>query len=193
MYATDIEKIKQSLENVLTVIDPAYVETLLALHKRLAKERIEWAVGGELGEALRAVTVQPDCIEILTSKKGVAQIFLAAQELDAEGLFFQTQRLPRDALVGGKEYPVYVRSYYFEFTLNKIKIKVHGDLQYRISNWEWGDKLEFTPEHVYVVGTKTAVVPLQFKYELYQQLGWADRADKISRVLSRRSASINRW
>ena len=192
MFTTDIERIKQNLENVLTVIDPNYVETLTNLHKRFLKEHIEWAIGGELGEALRAVPVTPDCIEIITTKKGAAQIFLAVEELNPKGIFFQTQKLPRNAIVAGKECPVYTRSYFFEFTLNTIKIKVHGDLQYRISDWEWGDKLEFVPEDVYIVGLRTAVVPLQLKYEIYQQLGWADRAEKIDRVLSRRTALMNR-
>ncbi len=47
-----------------------------------------------------------------------------------------------------------------------------------------GDKLEFMPEYVYAVGSKTAaVVPLSVKYEVHQRSGWADRADKVKIAL----------
>lgn len=185
MYTTDISKIKEQLSHVLAVIDPIYIDTLLTLHKKLQKEHIFWAIGGDLGENLRAVQVKPDCIEILTNRKGAAQIFMAFKEFSPKGVFFQTHRLERSAVIEKKEYPIFVRSYYFDFTLNGVKIKVYGDMQFKVGNWEWGDKLEFTPEHVSVVGAKTAIVPLQIKFELYQTLGWVDRAEKISQVINR--------
>ncbi len=188
MHVTDIDNIKRQLSEVIGFIDPIYVNALLALHKKLANQHVDWAVSGELGEALRTIQVKPDCIEIVTSKKGAIQIFLAVKELDPLGVFFQTQRLDRNALVNGIEYPVYVRSHFFEFTLAGVKFKVYGDLQYRIGNWDWGDKLEFTPEHVYVVGAKTAIVPLQVKYEIYEALGWTDRAAKIKSAIEKRIA-----
>ena len=169
---------------------PHTVDALLSLHRKLAKEHIEWAVSGELGEALRTVQVKPDCIEIVTSKKGATQIFLAVKEFNPAGVYFQTQKLERNAIVNGKEYPVFVRSHYFDFTLGGVKVKVFGDLQFRIKDWEWGDKLEFTPDYIYLVGAKTAIVPLQVKYEIYRDLGWTDRAEKISQVISKRSPIV---
>jgi hypothetical protein len=189
MYTTDVSKIREQLNRVLSMIEPSYIDALLMLHKKLAKEHVDWAVSGDLAEALKTVQTKPDCIEIVTSKKGATQIFLTFKDLNPKGIFFETQKLARNALVNGKEYPIYVRSHYFEFTLDGIKVKVYGDLQYRISDWEWGDTFQFTPEHVYVVGAKTAIVPLQIKYEIYQGLGWADRAEKIGQVLARRPSS----
>jgi len=191
MYDTDVSKIREQLNRVLAMVEPGYVDALLKLHKKLAKVQVVWTVSGDLAEALKTVQVSPDCIEIVTEKKGVSQIFLAVKDLDPKGIFFETQKLRRNAIVNGKEYPIFVRSHYFEFTLEGIKVKVYGDLQYRIGDWEWGDTLQFSPEHVYVVGAKTAVVPLQVKYEIYQGLGWADRAEKIGQVLARRP-SLNR-
>jgi hypothetical protein len=185
MYTTNISKIREQLATVLATIDPLYINTLLALNLKIAKRNIEWAVSGDLGEALKTVQVNPDCLEIVTTKKGAAQIFLSVQDCNPTGVYFQTHKLPRPAVINGKEYPVSVRSYYFEFTIKGVKVKVYGNLQYRISNWDWGDKLEFVPEHVYVVGEKTAVVPLQVKYNIYLQLGWVDRAEKIQQVLLR--------
>jgi hypothetical protein len=188
VYTTNLTKTKAQTSNMLTVVDKTYVETLLQLHKKLARRGIDWALSGDLGEALKTVQVTPDCFEIVTNRRGAAQIFLTVQDCSPTGVYFQTHKLSRNALVDGKEYPVFVRSYYFEFTINGVKVKVYGDMQLRISDWEWGNRIEFTPEHVYVVGEKTAVVPLSIKYEIYQQLGWADRAEKILSVLLKHTA-----
>ena len=82
----------------------------------------------------------------------------------------------------GKEYPVYTRSFGFNFTLNSITAQVQGDLQFKVGDWEWGDVYDFTPEYVYVVGKKMAVTPLSVKIELYKSLGWTDRLQKIQEV-----------
>jgi hypothetical protein len=188
MYATNLTKTKSQLSNMLTVVDKTYVETLLQLHRKLARQGIEWTLSGDFGEALKTVQVTPDCFEIVTSRRGAAQIFLAVQDCSPTGVYFQTHKLNRNAFINGKEYPVSVRSYYFEFTINRVKVKVYGDMQLRISDWEWGDKFDFTPEHVYVMGEKTAVVPLSIRYDIYQQLGWTDRAEKILQVLLKHTA-----
>ncbi len=185
MAETDVNKIREQLTRVLTTVEPAYIDAVLVLHKQLAKEHVEWAVGGDLGEALRNIQTTPDCVEVVATKKAAAQIFLKFREPGTQGLYVQTRRLDRNAIIDGKEYPAYTRSYYFDFTVVGVKVKVHGDLQYRIGDWAWGDKLEFTPEHISVVGVKTAVVPLQVKYEIYQGLGWVDRAEKIKYALTK--------
>ena len=193
MYTADVSKIREQLNQVLAMVEPCYIDALLMLHERLAKRDFEWAVSGDLAEALGTVQVNPDCIEIVTSKKGTAEIYLTFKDLNPKGILFETQKLERKAVVNGKEYPVFVRSHFFEFELAHIKIKVFGDLQYRISDWNWGDTLQFTPEYVNVVGAKTAIVPLQIKNELYQNLGWVDRAEKISQVLTRRHSANRRF
>ncbi len=192
MYATQTEKIREQLGSVVAIINPRYIETLVALHKKLSKRGLEWTISGDLGEALKTVQIEPDCVEIVTNRKGAAEIFLSVQDCNPTGVFFQTQQLTRNALVDGKEYPAFVRSYYFEFTLNGIRAKVYGDLQFKISNWSWGDKFEFTPEVVYVAGVKTNVVPLSIKNDLYQSLGWSDRAEKVQKVLTKHAKLARR-
>ena len=81
-----------------------------------------------------------------------------------------------------KNIPFIIRSYYFEFEVDGIKVKVHGDLQFKVGEWDWGDKFEFIPGSIYIVNKKTSLVPLYTIYELYQSLGWADRAEKITDV-----------
>ena len=178
----DIDKIKNQLNNVLSFVEPVYIEVLLTIHKTLENKQIEWALGGEIGEALQTVQVEPDCIEIVTNKVGTEKIFSGVKQYNPKTIELQTNKLTRNAIINGIEYHIYVRSYYFDFFINCVKIKVHGDMQYKINDWDWGDKLEFTPDHVNVTGTKIPVVPLQLKYQIYQNIGWTDRAEKISRL-----------
>lgn len=174
------------MNGIISIAPTAYIDALLALDKKLHGRNVEWAVGGDLGEVLRTVNVEPDCIEIQTSKDGTDKIVEATSEFNPRDVSLETQQLPRNAVIEGKEYPVYVRSYYSEFNIGAVKVKVYGAIQYKLDDWDWGDKVEFTPDYVYVVGKKTAVVPLSLKYEFYQSLGWADRAQKIKQTLDRR-------
>lgn len=182
---TDVNKIREQLSQVLSIIDPAFVDAILELHRRLSKENISWAVGGDLAEALRTVQVKPECIEIWTDMKGAEEIFASFRDLASKGITFETKQLEQKAVIEQKEYPVYTRSYYFEFTVKGVQVQVHGDLQFKVGAWDWGDKLEFTPEYVFIVGAKTAIVPLQVKYEMYNALGWTERAERIRQVMIR--------
>jgi len=181
----EIDKLKEQLNKVLSFVDPAYIKALLLLQKTLDGVRVEWAVGGDLSEALETIQVEPDCIEIVTSKEGAGQIFSAAKSYDLKPLTIQTIKLQRNADINGIQYPIYIRRLYSEFFLGSVKIKVQGDMQYKIGDWDWGDKLEFDPEYVNVAGAKIAVVPLQVKYDIYQNLGWTDRAEKIKQALQK--------
>ena len=166
--------------NPLVVLIPQqYVSALLSLHEKFEAKKIEWVISGDLGEALKRVKVQPDCIEILTSKDGAEQIYESVKELSPQPIALRVQKSPRNALIGGIEYPIFMKSCYFEFQINGIKVKVDGDLQYKVGDWDWGDKFEFNPDTVYIVNKRTSIVPLQIKYELYQSLGWTDRIEKI--------------
>jgi len=176
----------------LNFIPPQYIDALLKLHKVLEGINTDWALSGDIGEALKAVRVEPDCIEIATSRDGARQIHLAVEEFCPNQLEHLIQRLPRDALIKGKEYPVYIRSYNFDFYIDSIKVKVYGDMQFKINDWAWGDTFEFDPVTVYVVNRKTFLVPLSVKYKIYQQLGWNDRAEKINWVISNQQRLLRR-
>jgi hypothetical protein len=178
----DVEKL---INPLVTIIPLNYLDVLLVLNRKLEDKDIEWALSGNLGETLKTVHVEPDCIEITTTKEGARQIFQAVLEYDPRKIRHRTEELPRPALIAGKEYSVKIRSHYFEFGINSVTVKVFGDLQFKIGNWAWGDRLEFEPEYVYVVGQKMPVTPLPLKYHLYHGLGWADRARKIRDVLIR--------
>ena len=168
------------LDRFITFIPQKYMEALLALHSKLDDKKIKWIIGGDLAERLRLVKVDPDCIEIITSAGGAHRINQAVQELKPQNVGLQTKQLSRKAVIGEGEFPVYARSHYFEFNLMDINVKVQGDLQFKVGNWEWGEVFDFDPDYVYVTGKKIAVTPLPIQYGFYQSLGWLDRAEKIS-------------
>lgn len=166
-----------------TLVPPKFIAVVLKLHEKFENKNIWWALGGDLGEALKSVRVDPDCVEIVTSRFSAGQIHDSVEEFNPGQIEYGVQLLLRNAVVAQIKYPVYIRSYHFEFSINQIKIKVFGDLQFKVNDWEWGDKLEFEPSTVRVVNRVTNLVPLYIKYELYQALGWTDRMEKIGRVV----------
>ena len=48
-----------------------------------------------------------------------------------------------------------------------MTVKVEGDLQFKVGDWDWGEVFDFAPEYVYVTGKKIAVTPLTINAELY--------------------------
>jgi hypothetical protein len=171
------------LSHILTFIPQEYVETMLILYNKLDDKKIEWIITGDLAERLRLVKIDPDFIEIVTSKDGAEQINQAVQEFKPQKVSVQTKQLSRKAVIGCKEFPVYSRSHHFEFMIKDVTVKVEGELQFKVGNWDWGDVFDFEPEYVYVTGKKIAVTPLATLHELYQMLGWVDRAEKIAQII----------
>ena len=98
---------RQQLNPFVAIVPPQYVSALLKLHEKFEGKNIEWAVSGDLAEALKAVRVEPDCIEIVTSKNGAEQIYSAVSEFNPQKIEYRIQQLQRNALIEGKEYPVY--------------------------------------------------------------------------------------
>lgn len=170
------------VSHFLTIIPQEYLAALLTLHEKLDGKNIKWIVNGDLAERLRVVKVDPDSIEIVTSKEDVQKIFIAVKEFNPTKLIVQTKRLPRDAECGKEKYLVYSRSHYFDFKVNAVTVKVQGELQFKVGDWDWGEVFDFTPEYVYVTGKKIAVTPLSVLNGFYRSLGWMDRVEKIEQI-----------
>ena len=145
----------------------------------------KWAIGGEAGEIMRGVNVHTDLLEIVTTREGTDEICRAMADSVTLAPAVAEQRSERDADVEGKMLPVYFRSYYAELTVGGVKVKVLGDEQIKVGEWDWGDPLDYAPDHVYVVGVKVPLVPLRLKSELDLGLGWLDRVELISDAVMR--------
>ena len=179
------QDILNKLYEVLFIVPTKYVNAILSLHQRFEGKKINWVVHGDLAEALRTVQVEPDCLEIVCTKQDSEKIFQLVQDLNPSPFNYQTRQLSRNAVIDGSEFPIFVKSHYFDFNLDSVTVKVQGDLQFKVGNWDWGDIFLFAPEYVYIVGKKTAVTPLTIKAELYQYFGWSDRFEKVKVVIQK--------
>lgn len=180
------QELLAKLTSVISVIPPKYVDALLLLHQKWDDTRVEWIVHGPLAEVLRTVNVTPDHIEIVCHSADIERLHEAVKDHNPQAIHTEIAQLP-NAVHEGNQYPVYAKSKYFQFNIGDIPVQVYGDLQYRVADWEWGDTFEVQPEYVSVVGKLTAVTPLTVLLELYSNLGWAEAAQRVQRVLQRRS------
>jgi len=110
---------------------------------------------------------------------------------------FQTQaprigerQLERSAEIHLKPLPIIIKSYSSSFNVQGLRLDVHGDLQIKVGDWDWGDPIDFEPEYIYVVSVKVPATPLELKKELYRGLGWYDRVSKIHAAMARRHHKI---
>lgn len=169
----------------LIVLNRSLLTGTLTIGRLLKDCTNKWALGGDVAEIISGVNVHPDHIKILTTRKGCDEITRRLADYQVEAPVEIEKRLDREANVDSKFYPVHVKSYTARFKIEDSKLEVHGDLQIKVGNWEWGDPLDYEPDYVYVVDVKMPVVPLQMKSDLYSGLGWMDRVTKIHEAVIR--------
>lgn len=170
----------------LIVLNPFLLNATIRIGDQLKDCSSKWAIGGDVGEILQGVNVKPDHISILTTKPGCEEISKRLNTFRVSIPFMTDRELARKAEIDLKHYPITVRSYLAEFNIDGQRLDVHGDLQIRVANWDWGDPLDYEPEYVQVVTSRVPVLPLQLKTELYTGLGWLDRVKKIREAMARR-------
>ncbi len=169
----------------IVMLSQPVLKAVIKVGESLKDVKAKWAVGGEAGEIMKGVNVQADTIEIVTTKAGAEEICAKMAEFQTLAPAVAEEKLERAADVDGKMLPVYVKSRYAELAVNGVKVKVYGDEQIKVGEWEWGDALDFETDFVYVVGTKVPLVPLRLKSELDLGLGWLDRVELISDAVMR--------
>ena len=174
----------------LVVISQPILNATLKIGNLLKDFSENWGIGGDAGEIIGGVNVHPDHITILTTKKGCEEASKRLKAFYVEGPREVERQLERNAEIDSKTIPVRIKSYASQFNIEQQKVNVHGDLQIKVGEWDWGDPLDFEPEYVWVVGVKVPIVPLGLKTELYMGLGWTDRVKKINAAMARRHHQI---
>ncbi len=169
----------------LVVLDKALLDATITIGKALKDCTSKWAIGGDVAEVISGVNVEPDHVTLLTTKDGCDEIARRLARYNVAAPAIVERKLEREATIGVLLYPVRIRSYKSEFRVEGSRLDVHGDLQIKVGEWDWGDPLDYEPDYVYVVGVKVPVVPLQMKTEIYNGLGWRDRATKIHEAIAR--------
>jgi aminoglycoside-2''-adenylyltransferase len=169
----------------LVVLSKPLLDATITIGKALENCTNKWALSGDVAEVISGVNVQPDHVAILTTREGCKEIATKLERHSTAAPTMVEKELERGANFGLKSYPVKIKSYKGQFDIDGSRLDVHGDLQIKVGDWEWGDPLDCEPDYVYVVGVKVPVVPLQMKSEIYNGLGWRDRAVKIHEAVIR--------
>jgi hypothetical protein len=174
----------------LVVVSKPMLEATIKVGELLKDSSTKWAFAGDLGEILFGVNVQPDHMTILTTSTGCDELSntLAAFQTSAPRL--TERQITRSAEIDLKPLRIAMKSYSSNFNIHGQNLDVHGDLQIKVGDWDWGDPIDFEPEYVYVVSVKVPVAPLELKQELYRGLGWYDRVSKIHAAMARRHHKI---
>jgi hypothetical protein len=160
------------------------LDCILSLNQLLKGVEAKWAIGGDAAEVICGVNVKPDRVTIVTTAEGCDEICSSLVRYQKRHPETREVTLERRADISGKFYPVQVRSRFGELKLEGSKVEVHGDVQIKVGDWDWGDSIDFEPNYVNVVGRKVPTVPLQLKTELYMGLGWLDRIEVMTKSLT---------
>jgi len=169
----------------LIVLSKPLLDSTILIGNALKDCSNKWALGGDVSEVISGVNVQPVNIAILTTTDGCDEITEALAQYKVQPPGMIERVLDRDALVEQKALKIRIKSYTSRFNIEGSTLDVHGDLQIKVGEWDWGDPLDFEPDYVYVVGVKVPIVPLKMKSEIYTGLGWTDRATKIHEAVMR--------
>ena len=174
----------------LVVLSKPLLEATIMIGELLKDCSAKWAFAGDLGEILFGVNVHPDHIVILTNSAGCDEITQSLAAFKVQAPRVSERQVKRTAEIDLKPHPINIKSYSSNFNIQGLKLDVHGDLQIKVGDWDWGDPIDFEPEYVYVVSVKVPAAPLELKKELYRGLGWYDRVSKIHAAMARRHHKI---
>jgi hypothetical protein len=174
----------------LVVLSKPLLEATIRIGELLKDCSAKWAFAGDLGEILFGVNVQPDHLTILTTSTGCDEIGKRLAAFQVESPRVSERRVERNAEINLKPFPISIKSYSSSFNIEGQRLDVHGNLQIKVGDWDWGDPIDYEPEYVYVVNVKVPAAPLELKKELYRGLGWYDRVSKIHAAMARRHHKI---
>ena len=169
----------------IVILPAPLLRTTVKMSKALKDAKEKWAFGGDAAEIMKGVNVRTDHLEIITTKVGTGEICGLFPECVTLPPTEVEKKLTREANIDSAMFPIYIKSYYAELTVDKVRVEVYGDLQYRVWEWEWGDPIEYEAEDVSVLGTSVPTVPLWLKSQLDMGLGWYDRVELITDAVNR--------
>jgi hypothetical protein len=182
------------------VLSTKLLKAMVKLSALLKVQEEAWAIVGDAGEQVQGVNVSAVDLGIITTEKGCESIAAAlgeyrppapeGVEVDKTATREFEKKLERDADIGGVPFPIFIRGLYAEFVVDGVRVEVLGDPRIKVGELPWGDRIEFEPGRVNIVGASLPVFPIALKRELYLGLGWVDRAQKITDALRRAQSSL---
>jgi len=153
-------------------IDPKIIAALLALHGSLKGRAVRWAVMGSLSHALQGLKIQPNDIDITTTRRGAHKIEqLLEPHVTRPVTYSQADR---------------VRSHLGELTLHGVKVQIIGDMETSTDNRTWTPLPNDHPHpHIKVAGASIPVRTLEQETQTYTRLGRTERAEKLRALIER--------
>ncbi len=154
-------------------IDPKTISALLTLHDALKGRGVPWAVMGSLSHALQGLKIQPNDIDITTTRRGAHTIEQLLQP-------HVTHPVTYSQAEG-------VRSHLGELTIHGVTVQVIGDMETSTDNRTWTPLPHDHPHLIMVEGAPIPVRTLEQETQTYTRLGRTERADKLSALIERRA------
>ena len=144
-------------------LDPQIREMVLTLRRRLADAAVEWALTGSASFVLQGVPLEPDDVDVQTTKAGACAIEECFSDDVVEPVSFA-------------ESPT-IRSHFGAVDVNGVRVEVMGDLQKRVDGG-WEPPVDVTEHRKYVsLGPdRIPVLSLEYEARAYEKLGRTDRA-----------------
>ncbi len=154
-------------------IDPKTISALLTLHDALKGRGVPWAVMGSLSHALQGLKIQPNDIDITTTRRGAHKIEQLLQpHVTHTVTYSQADR---------------VRSHLGELTIHGVTVQIIGDMETSTDNRTWTPLSHDHPHLIMVAGAPIPVRTLEQETQTYTRLGRTERAEKLRTLNERRA------
>lgn len=157
------------------MIDQKFIDALQIIHDRLEGSKIQWAITGSLGMALRGMALDIHDIDIQTDRQDAYEF---------EKLFPEYVVTPVYGRASEK-----IRSHFGILQIGEIKVEIMGGMQKLLpdQSWEKPIKVREKCDWVKSEGMVLPVMTLAHEYQAYLTMGREEKAEKIRQWMENRS------
>ncbi len=136
------------------MISREIIKTLKFIVSRLGNQKINWALSGSLGLALRGIKVKPHDIDIISNKKGAYRIASLFKDYEFKKLEFSRNES--------------FASYYGKAKINGIIVDIVGNFRKKMLDGSWTkDSSLRYKEFFNFRGIKIPLLSLEREYKTY--------------------------
>ncbi len=166
------------MEKYLRTRHNKLLEVLLRISNDLEKNNIPWVLVGSLSLYLQGVDIEPEDIDILTTKEGALKLNTIWDKFKIKSVSFgETSSF---------------RSYYGRFKINDVYVEVMGELEQKIND-KWVSLMNrlINPVIISISGARIPVSPLENQLASYEKSNREKdiiRAEKIREALARKKS-----
>ena len=154
------------------------LEVLIRISNDLEKNNIPWVLVGSLSLYLQGVNIEPEDIDILTTREGALKLNALWDKFKIKSVSFSETSS--------------FRSYYGRFEIDGILVEVMGELEQRMND-EWVSLMNrlINPVIITIAGARIPVSPLEDQLASYEKSNREKdiiRAEKIREALAQKKS-----